>query len=445
MKHIQPPKGTRDVGPDELKLREYIFNKIRNIFKLHGAVEIDTPVFELRENLMGKYGEDSKLIYDLADQGGEQLSLRYDLTVPLARYCANTGFKPIKRFQIAKVYRRDNISIKKGRFREFYQCDFDIVGSFAPMVPEAEILNLATEIFDSIPEIGPVIIKINHRKLLNGIFELCKIPQSKFRTVCSSIDKLDKMPWENIKAEIIYKKGLSADTANRISKFILQSGPPRELLDKAKVMFEKSKTAMEALSDIELLLSYTSAMGITNRITLDFSLARGLDYYTGLIYEIVKENSDVGSISGGGRYDDLLGMFSRNKKIPAAGISFGVERIFATINKKIISRDIDVRIIPLDFMCDNRIMETGLKLVSKLWSSGIRGEIIMKNIKPSKIGRVIGETANKGIPLLVILGLDEIESKTIKLKNLITEKEIEIQINEFIDIVTVELQIETSQ
>ena len=186
------PKGTRDMEPLQMTIRRMAINTISNIFRKHGAVEIDTPVFELRETLTGKYGEDSKLIYDLNDQGGEQLSLRYDLTVPFARYLALKGATNMKRLHIAKVYRRDQPQPKKGRFREFYQCDYDIVGSYGVMIPDAECLMILNEIFTTL-SIGKVIIKVNHRKLLNAMVELSGAPKQKFKTICSSIDKLDKV------------------------------------------------------------------------------------------------------------------------------------------------------------------------------------------------------------------------------------------------------------
>ena len=185
-------KGTRDFQPDQMAVREKVINRIINVFKCHGAVTIDTPVFELKEVLTGKYGEDSKLIYDLKDQGGEILSLRYDLTVPFARYVAMNKIMNIKRYQIAKVYRRDNPSISQGRYREFYQCDFDIAGQYDPMVPDAECVKIVKDIIKSM-NIGNFVIKVNHRQILDGIFEVCGVSTDMFRTICSSVDKLDKV------------------------------------------------------------------------------------------------------------------------------------------------------------------------------------------------------------------------------------------------------------
>jgi len=203
-------KGTRDFGPDQMAVREEAFNTIRGVFKRHGASELDTPVFELRETLTGKYGEEGgKLIYDLANQGGELLSMRYDLTVPFARYCAQHGVSSLKRFHISKVYRRDNVSIERGRYREFYQCDYDVAGSYGEMLPDAEVLSVACDILSSLP-IGSFKLKFNHRGLLDGMLELAGVPAAKFRTICSSIDKLDKEPWETVKAEMVSHPPLCA-------------------------------------------------------------------------------------------------------------------------------------------------------------------------------------------------------------------------------------------
>jgi histidyl-tRNA synthetase len=201
--------------PLQMAIREKAFTTIRSVFKKHGASEIDTPVFELKETLTGKYGEDSKLIYDLQDQGGELLSLRYDLTVPFARYVAERGLSSIKRFHIAKVYRRDQPQMTKGRFREFYQCDFDIAGTYSPMIPDAEVLIVVVDILASL-KIGNFLVKVNHRKLLDAMIDLAGCDKRKFKAICSSIDKLDKEPWEKVKKELIQQTGGSEESCNKL-------------------------------------------------------------------------------------------------------------------------------------------------------------------------------------------------------------------------------------
>lgn len=195
-------KGTRDMTPLQMAIKEKAFATIKGVFKKHGASEIDTPVFELKETLTGKYGEDSKLIYDLEDQGGELLALRYDLTVPFARYMAEHNLPGLRRFHIAKVYRRDQPQMSKGRFREFFQCDFDIAGTFSPMLPDAEVLAVVSEILVSLG-IGGFKIKVNNRKFLDAMVELAGCERRKFKSICSSIDKLDKEPWEKVRLELI--------------------------------------------------------------------------------------------------------------------------------------------------------------------------------------------------------------------------------------------------
>lgn len=340
----QCAKGTRDMTPLQMAIRERAFNIIRGVFKRHGASEIDTPVFELKETLMGKYGEESKLIYDLEDQGGQLLSLRYDLTVPFARYVALNNLASIKRFHIAKVYRRDNPQMNKGRFREFYQCDFDIAGTYSLMIPDSEVIKVVTEILEQL-DIGEFVIKINHRKFLDAMVELSGCEKRKFKAICSSVDKLDKEPWEKVREELIVMKGLTTEMCDKLEKFVKLVGKPFELLQRLKdeAVFQGHKEGEETIKEMEMLFTYLQSMNCLDRLSFDFSLARGLDYYTGLIYEAVltDPSNRVGSIAGGGRYDGLVGMFS-GKPIPAVGVSIGIERIFYLLEEKL-KKDATVR------------------------------------------------------------------------------------------------------
>lgn len=325
-----------------MALRLQVLEKIIAVFKKHGADTIDTPVFELKDVLTGKYGEDSKLIYDLKDQGGEILSMRYDLTVPLARHLAMNKISQIKRYHIAKVYRRDNPAMTRGRYREFYQCDFDICGTYDSMLPDAECVKVVTEILSSL-DIGDFVVKLNHRKLLDGMFEACGVPVDKFRTICSAVDKLDKSKWEEVKKEMVDEKGLDSATADKIGEYVRLNGGEElvtKLLNDEKL--KKVGAAKEGLEGIQLLLKYCKLFGIQDKVVFDLSLARGLDYYTGVIYEAVlkqetsaKSDEIIGSVAGGGRYDNLVGMFdSKGKQVPCVGVSIGVERVFAIIEAK---------------------------------------------------------------------------------------------------------------
>mmetsp|Transcript_22170 Transcript_22170/g.27835 ORF Transcript_22170/g.27835 Transcript_22170/m.27835 type:complete len:948 (-) Transcript_22170:148-2991(-) len=418
-------KGTRDFLPEQMRIRERAFQIIRNVFKLHGAVEIETPVFELKETLTGKYGEDSKLIYDLADQGGELLSLRYDLTVPFARYLALHSVGNIKRYHIARVYRRDQPNIQAGRFREFYQCDFDIAGRYSPMVPDAEVLSVASEILSQLP-IGDFEIKINHRKLLDSIFDVCGVPEEKFRMICSSVDKLDKMPWEEVKKEMTLVKGLQEDVADRIGEFVILRGEPFELLEKLKgddiqQKFKGNKMAADALEDMELLFTYLDSMGSLGNLKFDLSLARGLDYYTGVIYEclVTSGETKLGSIGGGGRYDNLVGMFSvGGQQIPCVGVSIGIDRLFTLVeqNAKETGLYAASNVQVLVASAGNGMLPHRMKLAKDLWESGIPAEF--SHQPNAKLKKQLEDALQRNIPYMVIIGEDEIKNNIVKVKDL---------------------------
>ncbi|KAA1066144.1 Cytoplasmic and mitochondrial histidine tRNA synthetase [Puccinia graminis f. sp. tritici] len=466
---LKVPKGTKDHHPKEMLIREKIFSTITRIFKLHGAVTIDTPVFELKEILSGKYGEDSKLIYDLQDQGGELCSLRYDLTVPFARFLAMNSkeYPSIKRYHIAKVYRRDQPAMTKGRMREFYQCDFDIAGATDPMIADAEVLTIACEVLEAL-EVGPFTIKLNHRKLLDGIFDLCGVPEDKFRAISSAVDKLDKMAWIDVRKEMTEEKGLDPQIADRIGEYVKLKGSE----DLLAQLFEDqtlvaNKTAKEGLEEMKLLMSYMNVFGIMPRISFDLSLARGLDYYTGVIYEAVVEGSappvkeatlsaptttegvadgpsskarstkakreetgeaaeiddesqiGVGSIAAGGRYDNLVGMFSAGKdKIPCVGISFGVERIFSILKSKaaqnridnLRGKDVDVFVMSVG---DGLLVER-MKLCKELWDAGLSAEFMYKS-KP-KTQKQFEIVDRDQIRFAIILGPEELKSGHVRIK-----------------------------
>ena len=425
-------KGARDFGPEQMAIREVAFQKIINVFKKHGAVSIDTPVFELRETLMGKYGEDSKLIYDLADQGGEILSLRYDLTVPFARHVAVHGITNIKRYHIAKVYRRDQPQMNKGRYREFFQCDFDIAGVYSPMVADSEVLKVLVEILDDLA-LGDYEIKINHRKLLDAMLDIAGVPAQKFRPICSAIDKLDKEPWEAVKKEMVEEKGLPENVADKIGEFVVLRGEPRQLL--AKLQEESHPLANHpesaaALKDLEALFEFLDVMSALKPFSFDLSLARGLDYYTGVIYEAVFKGGSVGSIAAGGRYDHLVGMFS-GKEVPAVGVSIGIERVFAILESQMKEKTKDnngtIRETETEVLVasiGNGLQPQRMRIASDLWSAGIKCEF---GFKPNpKMGDQLNYALKSGIPLVILFGEDEINAGQVKLKELDNETEITI-------------------
>ncbi|GLV37264.1 Histidyl-tRNA synthetase [Carabus blaptoides fortunei] len=432
---LKTPKGTRDFAPEQMTVREAALQKIISVFKRHGAETIDTPVFELKEVLTGKYGEDSKLIYDLKDQGGEILSLRYDLTVPFARYLAMNKISSIKRYTIAKVYRRDNPSITRGRYREFYQCDFDIAGMYDPMIPDAECIRVVYEILKTL-DIGDFVIKINHRQLLDGMFEACGVPQDKFRSICSAVDKLDKSPWIEVRTEMVEEKGLSEEVADRIGEFVRLSGST-ELVEQllTDTSLKGSKSAVDGLEAIKLILQYCKIFGVLDKVSFDLSLARGLDYYTGIIYEAVLlgekkggEDIFVGSIAGGGRYDNLVGMFDpRHKQVPCVGVSIGVERIFSVMEAKLATAKTKIRTTEIQVYiasAQKNLLEHRMELCRELWDAGFKVEQSYK--KNPKLLAQLQHCEENGIPLAVIIGETEIQKGVVKLRDVTSRAEVEV-------------------
>ena len=446
-------------------IRDRIFKTITEVFKRHGAVTVDTPVFELRQILAGKYGEDSKLIFDLSDQGGELCSLRYDLTVPFARWLAmNSNVQAIKRYHIAKVYRRDQPAMTKGRMREFYQCDFDIAGAYDRMVPDAEIIRIICEIFGekglgwTSKSGAAFIIKINHRGILDGVFDISGVPAEKFRSISSAVDKLDKSPWEEVRKEMVEEKGLDGEVADRIWEFVQRKGGV-EVLEELRrdERTGKNDRLVRALEDMELLFDYLWAFGVLEMVEFNLSLARGLDYYTGVIYEVITEGSapaatekqkvhkvpkkdlaadfdedqsndpsvGVGSVAGGGRYDELVGMFSGKGQIPCVGISFGVDRIFSITKARmeaeqgtapVRSNEVDVFVMAFGGKGFTGMLVERMGVAKTLWDAGIKAEFAYKQ-KP-KLPAQFKQAEQNGIPLAVILGEDEQAQGKVKIKEM---------------------------
>lgn len=457
---LKTPKGTRDWDGKHMVLREQIFDTIREVFKRHGGVTIDTPVFELKEILAGKYGEDSKLIYDLADQGGELCSLRYDLTVPFARFVAQKNIQQIKRYHIAKVYRRDQPAVSKGRMREFYQCDFDIAGAFDAMLPDAEIIKIVSEVFEALGWDGRYTIKTNHRKILDGIFQVCGVPEDKIRTISSAVDKLDKMPWADVKKEMVNEKGLDEEVADKIGVWVQLKGG-KDLLEKLQQdeSLAANESMKQGMADMQLLFDYLECFDATKAVSFDLSLARGLDYYTGIIYEVVTEGSapaapagsagagakpkqkkkgkasedddrsddptlGVGSVAAGGRYDNLVGMFSGKGQIPCVGISFGVDRIFsieaarmaAEQGREPRNNETDVYVMAFGGKGFDGMVKDRMRICNQLWSAGVKAEFLYKN-KP-KLQNQFKAAENNGVPFAVILGEEELANGQVKLKQM---------------------------
>jgi histidyl-tRNA synthetase len=380
----------------------------------------------------------------LQDQGGELCSLRYDLTVPLARWLAmNPSVQSFKRYQIAKVYRRDQPAMTKGRMREFYQCDFDIAGSYDAMIPDAEVLKIATDVFDSL-NWDTYTIKINHRKVLDGIFKAAGVPADLIRPISSAVDKLDKvrvlrsyrfdfangvqMPWAEVKKEM-ETKGLAADIADKIGHWVQRKGGD-DIIEflKSDEALSKNEDVCKGVQDMEKLFEYLDAFGARKRISFDLSLARGLDYYTGVIYEVVTEGSaprvqgqqqeiGVGSVAAGGRYDELVGMFS-GKPIPCVGISFGIDRIISIMKARGQSteraKDVDAFVMAFGGKGFTGMLTERMQVAQELWAAGIKTEFSYK-AKP-KLPQQFKQAETAGVPLAVILGEDELKSGKVKIK-----------------------------
>nr|XP_056718477.1 histidine--tRNA ligase, cytoplasmic isoform X3 [Euleptes europaea] len=434
---LKTPKGTRDFSPKQMAIREEIFGTIISCFKRHGAVTIDTPVFELKDLLSDSHWDGSKLVYDLKDQGGEVLSLRYDLTVPFARYLAMNKITNFKRYQIAKVYRREQPAMTRGRYREFCQCDFDIAGKYDPMIPDAECLKIMHEILSAL-RCGEFLIKINDRRILNGIFNICGVPDTKFETACSTLDKLDKMSWKEVKQELVQEKGLLPESVASIGQYVQLSGG-WHLIDQLcqDPKLSKSQLAMEGLEDMKLLFEYLTLFGIIDQVSLDLSLARGLDYYSGVIYEAVllrqpnghcEEPPPVDSVAGGGRYDGLVATFDpKAQKVPCVGVSIGVERLFSIIEQKLEMSKEKIRTKETHVLvaaAQKNLLTERMKLISVLWDAGIKAEMFYK--KNPKLLNQLQYCEETGIPLVAIIGQQEMNDGVVKLRDVATRKEIDV-------------------
>lgn len=457
---FKTPKGTKDHDGEEMQLRNIFFDFIKKQFFLNGAVEIDTPIFELKETLTNKYGEDSQLIYDLKDQGGENLSLRYDLTVPLCRFFNTNNLNQIKRFHIGKVYRRDEPNMNKGRYREFYQCDFDIVGRYDKVKTDFHVLIMFTHILKCLKKtIGDVVCKVNHRKVLEYILMSAYVSKEKLKTVSSSIDKLDKISFEQFREELINVKGIAADSVDKIENYIKTSkslATPYDVLTFLKQDIMNGNTfddlykqeVLGVLDHMKHIFDLLNSYQILEQFSFDLSLARGLDYYTGIIFEFVLlSENNVGSIAAGGRYDELI-KNNRGECIPAVGASIGIERII-TIATDVLKQKqeqivpnkegtVDGAIrtntngngkenIPIkDNMVDVLVCTIGdqyfreaVSVCKQLWNNNIGAEFVYT--ENPKLPKQIIYALEKQIPLIIIIG-DEIKEGNLKIKDLTKEK-----------------------
>uniref|UniRef100_A0A8C6CTU8 Histidine--tRNA ligase, cytoplasmic n=1 Tax=Moschus moschiferus TaxID=68415 RepID=A0A8C6CTU8_MOSMO len=330
--------------------------------------------------------------------------------------------------------------------------DFDIAGQFDPMIPDAECLKIMCEILSSL-QIGDFLVKVNDRRILDGMFAVCGVPDSKFRTICSSVDKLDKVSWEEVKNEMVGEKGLAPEVADRIGDYVQQHGGVslvEQLLQDPKL--SQNKQALEGLGDLKLLFEYLTLFGIADKISFDLSLARGLDYYTGVIYEAVllqpptragEEPLGVGSVAAGGRYDGLVGMFDpKGRKVPCVGLSIGVERIFSIVEQRLEALEEKVRTTETQVLvasAQKKLLEERLKLVSELWDAGIKAELLYK--KNPKLLNQLQYCEETGIPLVAIIGEQELKDGVIKLRSVASREEVDVRREDLVD----EIKRRTSQ
>ncbi len=442
------PKGTRDFTPTEMMRRNYIFDTIKSVFHKHACLPIETPAMENLSTLMGKYGEEGdRLLFKILNSGdftkGVDFSdseqsvnklasqicekgLRYDLTVPFARFIVqhqNELTFPFKRYQMQPVWRADRP--QKGRYREFYQCDVDIIGSDS-MINEAELVEIADEVFRKFGI--DIVLKINNRKILFGIADIIGA-SDKVVDLCTALDKLDKIGKENVCAEIL-ERGISQEAVNKLVPFFDIAGKSNEeILSILKKLLATSETGMLGISETEKLLEYVGKMGVSANIELDITLARGLNYYTGAIFEAKAQGVAMGSILGGGRYDNLTGIFGL-KNMSGVGVSFGAERIYDVLNeldlfpKQILT---PITAIFLNFGGDDEAY--ALQGLSKVRQAGVPAEIYPDSIK---IGKQMNYANAKGIPYVIMAGENERNEQKYTLKNMMSGEQKLLSITEII-------------
>ncbi len=442
------PKGTRDFSPLEMAKRNYIFNTIREVFHHFGFQQIETPAMENLSTLMGKYGDEGdKLLFKIQNSGDyfsgltdeELLSrnaaklaskfcekgLRYDLTVPFARYVVMHREEitfPFKRYQIQPVWRADRP--QKGRYREFYQCDADVVGSDS-LLNEVELVQMIDAVFTAFGV--RVSIKINNRKILAGIAEIIG-EADKIVDITVAIDKLDKIGLENVNAELA-SKGIPQEAIDKLQPIILLSGSNAEKLETLKEVLAGSETGMKGVEESEFILSTVAGLDIRNEVELDLTLARGLNYYTGAIFEVKALDVQIGSISGGGRYDNLTGVFGM-PGVSGVGISFGADRIFDVLNQ--------LDLYPKDAVNGTRLLFVNfgqaeaaycLPVLAKVRAAGVRAEIYPDSAKMKK---QMSYANAKNIPFVAIAGETEMNDGKFTLKNMLTGEQHAVTVNELL-------------
>ncbi len=444
------PKGMRDFSPVETVRRNYIFDIIRSIFQHYCYLPIETPAMESLSTLLGKYGEEGdKMLFKVLNSGDylknvnpEEVSrqnihkltpliaekgLRFDLTVPFARYVVQNRHDitfPFKRYQIQPVWRADKP--QKGRYREFYQCDVDVIGSNS-LLNEVELIQIIDEVFEKLKIES--IIKINNRKILNGITEIIG-ESDKFTEITTAIDKLEKIGLDEVIAEI-KNKGVSVNATDKLRSILMLKGKLKEVFPQLTEILKESKTGTEGVNECMTLMRYLKDLDIKSKFSFDLSLARGLDYYTGAIIEVVSKEIPIGSICGGGRYDNLTGIFGL-PDVSGVGISFGADRIYDVMK--------EMKLFPEQLESSTQVMFVNfgeeearfcLPYLSKLRNKGINAEIYPD---PVKMKKQMAYADKKNIPFVILVGTKEIKSGKMNLKDMKTGKQKQLDSDELIKI-----------
>jgi len=430
------PKGTRDFSPAEMTNRNYIFDTIKSIFRLYGFQPIETPAMENLSTLMGKYGEEGdKLLFKILNSGDfaaapsdqellernsirltnkiSEKGLRYDLTVPFARFVVqyrNDISFPFKRYQIQPVWRADRP--QKGRYREFYQCDVDIVGSDS-LLNEMELVQIVDQVFSKL-KIN-TIVKINNRKILAGIAEVIG-EKDRIVDITVAIDKLDKIGLEKVNEELL-EKGISQVAVDKLQPILHLSGTVSEKLDQLELAIGQSEIGAKGIAEVRTLFAYLDTLELTTEVELDLTLARGLNYYTGAIFEVKAKDVAMGSICGGGRYDDLTGIFGM-PNVSGVGISFGADRIYDVLTQLELFPAATADSTKLMFVNFGSAEEAFcLPILSAVRKAGINAEIFPDK---SKMGKQMTWANNKKIPFVAIVGENEMAQGKINLKNMLS-------------------------
>jgi histidyl-tRNA synthetase len=415
-------KGMRDFLPDQMLVRQHVIESFRTVFERYGFEPIDTPVIEYLETLTGKYGEDEKLIYHFEDHGGREVGLRYDLTVPLARFIATHRHEltfPFKRYHIAPVFRADRP--QRGRYREFWQCDVDSVGT-SSMLADAEAVMVWLDSLAAV-NMPNYVVQINHRKLLQSLAAYAGVPEAQTPTIHRAIDKLDKIGHDGVTEEML-RHQISPEAAAKVLDLVALSGPATEVLGELRGRLSDIPMALEGIADLEALFAYLAEMSADpQHYTLNLALARGLDYYTGPVFEAQVKEPSIGSLGGGGRYDGLIGMFT-GEQLPATGSSLGVERIVDVIQELGLVQPRGSVSDVMVTLFNEDLIGASLRMVMALRRASVNAEIYLDARRDLR--RQIQYADKRRIPIVAFLGPDEVAQGKVNLRRVATGDQVTV-------------------